>query len=438
MKILQSNYISPFGGLNFVLEAFDRHRVGQRLDSALPPLPAQCHYSWRDIFYSFASIFFCGGDCIEDIAEHMSGALGGHPDVRLPSPDTVLRRMKSLAREKELCTTDRGTKEHSFSIHELLNRINIRLIKSHLLEKGTASLILDYDNTLIETQKADATYGYKGKSGYDPGVAFIGDKVVYVENRSGHSSDHILQEESLKRMFDLLEEEGISPSVFRADGASFYYDILKEVCSRVETFYIRARLSPPVHRAIRQIEEWKPVRKKAKGSNQGEESYYGSIAFTPFQDAVRRDNNRQALPTCRLVVTKTLRKDRQIDMFSGEAYEYSAILTNEENLTEEEVEAFYNRRGAAERQFDVLKNDFGWGKLPFSKLEHNTVFLLFTAMCRNLYALLIGEFSRRFEGLQPHYRIKKFIFRFICIPGKWVYRSRGWKLRLYGKIAFKT
>jgi len=91
-----------------------------------------------------------------------------------------------------------------------------------------------------------------------------------------------------------------------------------------------------------------------------------------------------------------------------------------------------------EKGFDVLKNDFGWKNLPFSKLEQNTVFLFFTAMCRNLYSYIITSFSKKFKHLKPIFRIKKFIFRFITIPAKWIKKARRWHLRIYSKIAFKT
>lgn len=66
MDILKSSPISPFGGLNFVLEAFDKLKVGEFLDKNLPTLPKQTRYSWKDIFYSYWSVFFCGGNCAED------------------------------------------------------------------------------------------------------------------------------------------------------------------------------------------------------------------------------------------------------------------------------------------------------------------------------------------------------------------------------------
>jgi len=69
----------------------------------------------------------------------------------------------------------------------------------------------------------------------------------------------------------------------------------------------------------------------------------------------------------------------------GMEYMYRAILTSDHNSTEEQVIDKYNQRGACEKNFDVQNNDFGWAHLPFSTMEDNTVFLLFTAMLKNFY-----------------------------------------------------
>jgi len=70
-------------------------------------------------------------------------------------------------------------------------------------------VVLDYDNTLLFSEKADARFTYKKERGYSPGVGMIGKHVVYVENRNGNSAAHILQDETFKRMAELLEQEGI-------------------------------------------------------------------------------------------------------------------------------------------------------------------------------------------------------------------------------------
>src|SRR5690606_14942534 len=99
---------------------------------------------------------------------------------------------------------------------------------------------------------------------------------------------------------------------------------------------------------------------------------------------------------------------------------------------------FYNNRGASEKEFEVLKYDFGWNNLPFSKLEENNVYLIITAMCKNIYHYLIRYFSSIVTNLQPNFRLKKFILRFITIPAKWINHSRQKHLKIFGEISFKT
>ena len=85
----------------------------------------------------------------------------------------------------------------------------------------------------------------------------------------------------------------------------------------------------------------------------------------------------------RLVVQRTKMDAEQGERFLPDMeYMYRAILTSEHNSTEEQVIDKYNQRGTCEKNFDVQNNDFGWAHLPFSTMEDNTVFLLFTAMRR--------------------------------------------------------
>lgn len=105
MKVINSGYISPFGGLNFVLKALDNLSIGDLLNNELPGLPKQSQYDWRDILYNFWSIYFCGGDCIEDLSDNLKHALKDNPLLKSCSPDSVLKRMKELALPSEEFST---------------------------------------------------------------------------------------------------------------------------------------------------------------------------------------------------------------------------------------------------------------------------------------------------------------------------------------------
>jgi hypothetical protein len=233
-------------------------------------------------------------------------------------------------------------------------------------------------------------------------------------------------------MFELLDSQGIKINIFRADSASFQFPVITVVNKYAEKFYIKARINEVVADAINNISQWNKI------SVGNKVMYRGSTTFTPFKSAAEKTKQKELLEEYRLVVTKEAKKDGQMNLFTGEACIYSAILTNEFEKSDDEVVLFYNQRGKQEREFDILKNDFGWNKMPFSKLEYNTVFLIITAICRNIYNYIISKFSITYKNLAPHFRLKKFIFRFICIPAKWIRTGRELKLRVYGSVAFKT
>jgi hypothetical protein len=432
MKVVKSRKINPFGGINFVIEEFDHQGVGQLLNQELPTPAAQSKYDWRDLLYSFWSVFFCGGDCSEDLSVNLRGYLSYHPHLNVPSPDRVLARMKELALPSVILDTPRsGNRDHEFSINMALNKLNIKMIRKELTSQ-VGPIILDYDNTIIFAHKSDARLTYKHNCGYVPGVGIIGNKVVYVENRNGNSSAQVLQDQTLDRMFELLKEQGVRPSIFRADSASYQFSCLSSVSQNVDKFYIKARMSEPLHKAIGQVEEWNEI------VVDGQTFWRGSTWFTPFESIAKRKKQTDLLRPYRLVITKEKRLDGQINLFTKEAYNYHPIITNDEDKTDDEIFHFYNQRGAIEKEFDILKNDFGWNNMPFSKLEQNTVYLILTAMCRNLYGTIIGTLSKRHDNLAPHFRIKKFIFRFICTPAKWVKQARRWKLRIYTQDSMVT
>lgn len=432
MNLIKSSHISPFGGLNFVIEELDRIGINRLVSKELPTLSAQCSYDWKDFFYSFWSVILCGGDCVEDMGGNFKKSISNHPSLKVPSPDRMLDRMKELSIPSKVYDTPRGTKQHEFSHNDLLNKLNIKILKrSSTFDHKQKDHILDYDNTILFTKKEDAKMTYKKGFGYAPGVGIIGSQVVYVENRNGNSDAQTLQQETLQRMFDLLGSEDVIVDRFRADGASYQLSTLDVISRNAKKFYVRTRMGERLFNAIEMIDNWQQVYEN------DEAIYRGDIKFTPFESIAKRNKQTHLLKKYRLVVTKVKRDDGQINLFSGEAYNYYGIITNDYELGNNEIVSFYNQRGAKEKEFDVLKNDFCWGNLPFSKLEQNTVFLLITAMCRNLYHHMINVFAKKYKGLANTFRIKKFIYRFICIPAKWIKTARSWKLRLYGELELR-
>ncbi|MEA1785605.1 hypothetical protein U1E44_05855, partial [Arenibacter sp. GZD96] len=294
MKVINSSDISPFGGLNFVLKELESLDLGLFLNENLPILPAQSKYQWKDILYSFWSIYFCGGDCIEDLSGNFNRHLKQNPFMKIPSPDRILERFKGLSLPKERFSVPRGVSTHEFSINDPLNKLNLQIlkrIKSNINEK----LTLDYDNTLLFNDKADSRWSYKNRSGYCPGVGIIDKNIVFIENRNGNSDAKTLQAETLSRMFSLLDQQHIKIHAFRADGASYQMNVIEAISKNVEKLYIRACMSDALAREIVNIDNWEKVH---LGTETG---YRGDIEFTPFARTAQRNKTIDHLKSYRLV-----------------------------------------------------------------------------------------------------------------------------------------
>ena len=429
MKVNYSPQINAFGGIYFVFDELAKLNIDRVFESNLPVLNSNAKYSWKDIFYSFTSIYYCGGQCIEDAKTVLSNQFSSNPIFQLCSPDTILRRFKSLTTANHLCSTPRGTVKHQFNHNRMLCDLNIQLLKQ--LGEFDNQVVLDYDNTILFNEKQDSKMTYKREYGYQPGVCFLNEsKVLYLENRNGNSDAKSFQDATLGRMFKLLNSNGIYKiDKFRADAASYQYEVIKLVELMVGQFYIGAKNSY-VERYYSQISNWTLTK-----DQMGEFIYVGYIDFCPFKKRYQRGIKPK---TYRLLVKKKARQDGQLNAFTNEAYDYWSVITNDFTSTVEQALQFYYHRGAAEKQFDVLKNDFGWNNLPFSQLAQNTVFLFFSAICSNLYKTLVVCLSSRYKKVNPTFRLKRFIFNFIAIPAKWVYSSRQWYLRVYGKIQLRV
>ena len=190
-------------------------------------------------------------------------------------------------------------------------------------------------------------------------------------------------------------------------------ELVEVVFLRTDTFYLRASSCADRRQMYEQCKEWRHT------TVNGQDMDVASSEFIDFLSGWH----------LRLVVQRTEIDTEQGEQFlPGMEYIYRAILTNDHDSTEEQVIDKYNQRGACEKNFDVQNNDFGWAHLPFSTMEDNTVFLLFTAMLKNFYQYLLSKVSAIFPGIDMKSRLKRFVFAFIVVPAKWIRVARQWTL----------
>ncbi len=408
--------VNPFSGNSIVNHHFNKSGMSQLIDNELGMRVKHVGFQYSEIFRNLTNIFLSGGDVIEDINTHFGEYLKSIPGNNVPSADTVLRAFKELTTENTTYTSDSGML-YNFNSSDKLNRLNIKALKLTNQLKSGECYDFDYDNQINSNNKWDAKTTYKKNKGYLPGIATIGNKIVGIENRDGNANVKFKQEDTLERFYTLLESEGITAKRSRMDAGSYSKKIIAVVDKHSELFYIRANKSADLFEQINNISNWETVEINFKNYE------VASIPFIQFHEEKKY----------RLVIMREKSTDNQFDIFTGDTYIYRSILTNDNKSTEKDVVEYYNARGASEKIFDEMNNDFGWKHLPFSFLNENNSFMIITALIKNFYNYFIALVAKKFDDINPTTRIKRFVFRFITVAGRWVYQGREWILKLFTK-----
>jgi len=412
--------VSPFSGISFVNESFNSIGLSKLIDSELGKRVKYTGYSYSEIIRSLTNVFLSGGDVIEDVNSHLGTHLKGIPNNNVPSPDTIQRGLKELTTENTIYQSKSGV-NYDFNINKKLNLLNI---KSLLLTKqleSNKSYDFDYDNQITANKKYDAKRTYKKNKGYFPGIATIGDTIVYIENRDGNANVKFKQAQTLENAYGLLNSQGITINRSRMDAGSYSKEIIEVVAKNSKLFYIRANKSDAVFEQIQEISDWIDIELNYKNYQ------VASIRFKQFNE----DKNY------RLVIMREKTTNNQVDAFTGDTFKYRSILTSDWENTEKQIIEYYNNRGTSEKIFDVMNNDFGWKRMPFSFLNQNNTFMIITALIKNFYTYFVGLVSKVFENIAPTARLKRFVFRFINVAGKWVYQGRNWVLKLYSEAPYE-
>ena len=131
----KSESITPFAGISFVIEEFNKCGFPALIDNHLG-IKCLTGYQYSKIFNSWFSVFFSGGDVAEDINCHLRESLSTIPGNRVPSEDTLLRGIKELSTEHDTLKSTSG-KEYQFNINKKMNDLNIKLLLlAKQLKKG--------------------------------------------------------------------------------------------------------------------------------------------------------------------------------------------------------------------------------------------------------------------------------------------------------------
>ena len=339
-----------------------------------------------------------GGQCAEDINYYKKG-LWNMKYYEPSSADTLLKLQKDLKTENELVESKSG-KQYNFNNNEKLNKLLVEVALFLGLIKSRQRYTLDFDHQFMPCNKAESKTGFKMKKGFFPGFATINGLPVFCENRDGNCHVKTGQLATIKKIVKTLEDAGIQIDRFRLDAGSYFKELTDYLESEEETgkklFYIRANQCAKALRAASQLTGWRTIQV-------GLQTYEASSFDYEF-----------GAHTHRRVVYRQKNKSGQISAITGDDYNYFFILTNDKYWKEEQVLEFYNQRGASEKVFDELNNDFNSNHLRFSHLDENTLHMILSCITMLVYKWLITKYSKLAGSiLKATDRIKRFKFLFI-------------------------
>lgn len=401
------------GGFPLLQHLFVEHGLPSLLNSCLPQAAPQAVYTTSDVAFSFFYTVMMGGCCLEDLnyARDELQQIGG---FQVPSADTLRTRLQSWSvKNTESFSGPHGRIHDSYNYAPGMNTALKRTAALSLPPKR-GGYRLDVDAHVLEHQKPDARTTYNFKQGYAPLCSFIGALPVEVEVRNGNTSPKKDIKEHVERTITALAKEGVRIKEVCSDAAGYNFELMEWLDKSRRRFYIRARKSPAMERQIKEINQWHPVRNKKQHLlyQWGETNWKGY----------------------RLILQRQRKADGQTDVFSGTAYTYRAIITNDRRTKSDGlfVVNHYNKRGGIERNFDILRNDFGWALMPFDNMKENTSYLLLMAICLNLFEWAKKLLSARTSVLgATAIRVKNFLLRFAAVPAQWVKTGRQLFLKLY-------
>jgi len=212
--------VSPFAGISFVNESFNNIGLSRLIDSELGKRVKYAGYSYSEIIRNLANVFLSGADVIEDVSSHLGIHLKEIPNNNGPSPDTIQRGLKELSTDNTVYESKSGM-SYNFNINKKLNLLNIKsLLLTNQLHSNT-SYDFDYDNQITANNKFYSKRTYKKNKGYFPGVATIGNHIVYIENRDGNANVKFKQAQTLENAYGVLKSQNIGINRSRMDAGSY-------------------------------------------------------------------------------------------------------------------------------------------------------------------------------------------------------------------------
>ncbi|MBU3948120.1 MAG: IS1380 family transposase [Proteobacteria bacterium] len=327
-------------------------------------------------------------------------------------------------------------------------KINKELAAFLSFQDYESTATLDMDATLIETQKANALFCYKGYKAYQPLNTWWAEPgvILHTEFRDGNVPAGFEQLRVFKEALACLPEE-IKKVRLRSDTAGYQHDLLKYCASGEDSrfgvieFAISCDVTKEFKEAVAQVDktEWKPIYKTVNGRKYETGTEWAEVCYVPNVIAHSKKNSEYRYLAKRECMEKQQElsgMDNQLEFsfptmnVEGDKYKIFGIVTNMDWSGEKLIHWLHERCGKSEEAHAVMKDDLAGGKLPSDDFGENAAWWWIMILALNLNAVM-KKFALG-KTWEPK-RMKAIRFSFINLPGRVVNRSRSLLIRLSTK-----
>jgi hypothetical protein len=322
----------------------------------------------------------------------------------------------------------------------LVSRDLVGFIQSRSAESVAT---LDIDATLVETNKREALWSYKGFRAYQPlSVYWVEqDLVVHSEFRDGNVPAAYEKRRVFEEALDRLPE-GVEKVYLRADTAGYQKDLLR-YCAEgkngrfgVIEFSIGVDVTEEFKKAVSEIddEDWQPLRRWVDGTRKDTGQEWAEVCFGPNWVGHRKRGPDYRYLAIRepLVQLEFSGMERELPFpameFSEKGkYKLFGFVTNRTIPGDELIWWHRGRCGKGEEAHSVMKEDLSGGKLPSGKFGENAAWWAIMVLAFNLNSamkrlVLGGSWTKK--------RLKAIRFSLIHLAGRVMERSRQLIVRL--------